>query len=158
MKPLVVSAAIAGICALVSIVVLIWTSQTFFLAGSTPATIWGPDIGPLAVKLLVAATVLAVALVRGRVRAGVLLVWLVTLAVLTHRVVDVGPDGMQDVWFGVTVHNHPAWRETDPEPRPCSTGPLAMLCTTRAGVAHGIVTVVRFTRLDEAGGKLTPVR
>ena len=110
------------------------------LAGSTPAIIWAPRGGTAVAVVPVAATVLGVALAGQRVRPWSLLLWLTVLAMVTHRVVDIGPDGLSDLWLGVPVQTFGGWREIDPDPRPCGLA----LCVTRAGRLHHIPTLLPF--------------
>lgn len=150
--------AITGICALVSAAVIAWTSDSLDLAGSTPATIWGADLSQLSIDIFVTAPIVAVALTKGYARVGAALVWLGALAVLTHRVVDGGSDGLADIWLGLPIGHYRAAAETDPDPRGCHVGPFGALCIVRSGESHTIFTGVRFARLDETDGKLAPVR
>lgn len=146
----------AGVCALVSAAVVSWTSSSLDLAGSRPATIWGANLSPIGMNIVVTAAILAIALVRGRARVAATLIWLIILAILTHRVVDGGSDGLADIWLGVPVGHYRAAAETDPDPRSCRVGPLEAMCIVRAGESHTIMTGVPFAELDEVDGKLAP--
>ena len=69
---------------------------------------------------------------------------LAALAVLTHRVVDGGPDGFRDVWLGVPVTTIRAYAETDPSPRDCRIALVPALCVTRGGRQRSFTTLVPF--------------
>ena len=70
--------------------------------------------------------------------------WLVVLALLTHRIVDGGPDGFKDVWLGLPLTTIKAFAETDPSPRDCRLALLPALCVTRGGHPHRMATILPF--------------
>ena len=140
----IAAAATAGGCALVSGLLIAWTSNSLMIAGSTPATIWGPALPCAAVLLISTATVAPISLATHRLRPAALALWLLALAVLTHRVVDGGPDGLKDVWLGLPVFTVRTFAKTDPSPRNCRPALIPALCVTRGGQPHRIATVLPF--------------
>ena len=143
-KRLAGSVFVAVGCCLVSAAAIVWSSDDFLIAGSTPATVWQPAIAPALSAFIVGVPALAAALARSRVRVMLLALWLATLAVLTHRVVDGGPDGLRDLWLGVPVRSVSTYAETDAPPHSCGPAIPAQLCLTRGGRPYRIVTLVPF--------------
>ena len=140
----ILAAALACGCALVSGLAIAWSSNSLLIAGSTPATIWTPALPFAAVLAISAATVGLVALAGPRLRPAALVLWLVALAVLTHRVIDGGPDGFRDVWLGLPVTTIKTYAETDPSPQECRIALIPALCVTRGGRQRAFVTLLPF--------------
>ena len=136
--------ALACGCALLSGLAIAWTSNSLVIAGSTPATVWGPALPIVELLTISFATIALVVLAGPRLRPLALVVWLLALAVLNHRVVDGGPDGFRDVWLGLPVTNIRTYAETDPAPRDCSVALIPALCVTRGGHPRKIVTFLPF--------------
>jgi hypothetical protein len=156
MTPRFLSIALGAGCAAVSAIAIGWSADSLALAGSTPATIWGPDVAPLTVVALVVAPLVAVVATRKRAQAGGLIIWFVVLAVLTHRVVDRGVDGLDDVWLGIPIVTIAGLAETDPAPRRCRLARLPALCITRNGTSRRLPTGVAFVALAESPSGLVP--
>ena len=138
------AAALACGCALVWGLAIAWSSNSLLIAGSTPATVWSPGLPLFAILAISVATVALVALATPRLRPAALILWLAALAVLTHHVVDGGPDGFRDVWLGVPVTTIRAYAETDSSPRDCRIALVPALCVTRGGRQRYFTTLVPF--------------
>ena len=140
----IAAAALACACALASGLAITWSSNSLLIAGSTPATVWSPALPVVSILAISLATVALVALAGRRLRPAALILWLAALAILTHRVVDGGPDGFKDVWLGVPVTTIRAYVETDPPPRDCRIALVPALCVTRGGRQRAFATLLKF--------------
>ena len=138
------AAALACGCALVWGLAFIWSFNSLLIAGSMPATVWSPALPFVAILVISVVTVALVAAAGPRLRPAALILWFAALAILTHRVVDGGPDGFKDVWLGLPVTTIKAYVETDPAPRECRIALVPTLCVTRGGQQHTIPTLVPF--------------
>lgn len=138
------AAALACGCALVWGLALAWSFNSLLIAGSTPATVWTPALPFVAILMISVATVALVALAGPRLRPAALIIWLAALAILTHRVVDGGPDGFKDVWLGLTVTTIRAYAETDSSPQDCRAGLVPAVCVTRGGRPRTFTTLLPF--------------
>lgn len=162
-KQNIASLLITAACAVASIAVVVLSSSFFMLAAGKPATIYGPSVAPMILDILVALGVIlfAVTLFRrtGRAaRVGAFAAWLVILSISTHRIVDIGPDGLTDIWLGVPLATDVRWEEIDHEPHNCQLLLLPGVCFTRGGNKRYIPTVFPFTRMSTDGrDHLVPV-
>lgn len=144
-------------CLAVSAVVVEFSFSHLFMDGSSPATIWGPTFGRSTTKLILLAIIVAVALTTGRARLSSLVVWFVTLGLLTHRLVDDNIDGANDKWFAlITVVSIADGSEDEPAPVQCRLAGLPALCVTRGGRTIRTPTVFRFAPMEGDGGPMSP--
>lgn len=131
-------------CGILSALALAWSSNSLLIAGSTPATIWAPALPLSATAVILLGLVLLVGVSNARLKGPAVALWLVGLALLTHRVVDGGPDGLKDLWLGLPLTTDHAYAETDAAPHACGAALIPALCVTRGGHPGRIATVLPF--------------
>lgn len=143
-------------CSVVSIVAVVLSSSFFMMAAGKPATIYGPSLPPIFLKFIIAGTLIILGLAIFRraskvIRLGAFAAWLVVLSVSTHRIVDVGWDGLTDFWLGVPVSTDLRSAEVDQEPHNCRIFLLPGVCFTRGRHPRYIPTILPFGRMSTDG-------
>jgi hypothetical protein len=147
---------VTGAIAAVSVGLIVLSSSYFMYAAGRPAVVYGPSSSPIVLKLIVGATVVLFGLSLFRhttrhIRSGAFLIWLIVLSLSTHRVVDVGPNGISDIWLGVLQTTDIRYNEIDRDPYDCQAFAVRGLCFTRGGRARFIPTIIPFTRMGTDG-------
>ncbi|PZO77908.1 MAG: hypothetical protein DI629_13250 [Mesorhizobium amorphae] len=109
------------------------TSSPLFVTGTTPATIWGGDIGSKPIAVGAGLLLAAAAWCTGKLRFYLILVWLLFLASATHRLVERSDGEIRDQWFTITVQRLEALPGYEPSRNRCDVGRWLARCADGSG-------------------------
>lgn len=127
--------------------VLVQSFDEFTLTKTTmPSFVYGPAIDIYTVCILSGAILIGVVRSFGRLRLALLLVWLIWLAVSTHRLVEYANGRVDDFWLSWKVQTIPA-NGADSDGASCRIGTWAAHCYGKAAERLVTFTPIPFSPL-----------